>query len=136
MENKNTELSELRVIMGDMSKGERLIIFKKEKGGYVATNSIGIVSPVSQIKSSLNENDPHSKTYPYLVVRIISGCYQIFPLPEGLAEEELLAVAIERGKSSHLRVCLVLSASRSFYVELGGAVSMSASIPSGGTVLY
>jgi len=135
MENKTTELSELTVI-GNVGSGERLIIFKKEKEGYVAINSPDITFPVSQIKRSLNENEPHSKTYPYLVVRIISGCYRIVPLPVGLTEKELLAIAIEHGKSSNLRVCLVLSASHAFYVELGGVVSMSASIPSGGTVLY
>lgn len=136
MENKNTESSELRVIVGDVSRGEKPIIFKKEKGGYAAINSTDIAFPVLQIKSSLNENDPHSKTYPYLVVRIISGCYRILQLSEGLAEKELLAVAIERSKSFNLRVCLVLSTSRAFYVELSGVVSTSASIPSGGTVLY
>ena len=135
MENKNNESSEL-IVIGNVGNGERLIIFRKEKEGYVAINSPDIKFPVSRIKSSLNEHDLHSNTYPYLVVRIISGCYRILSLPKDLTEEELLAITIEHGKASNLRISLVMSAFRALYVELDGSVNISTSIPSGGTVLY
>jgi hypothetical protein len=81
-------------------------------------------------------NAPHSKKYPYIVVRLFPALYDIIPKSPETSLEDLVSEAKAISKKHNKRTCVVLGPKKAFFIELDGQVKESDSIPSGGLPVH
>ena len=73
--------------------------------------------------------------YPYLVIRAMSGVYAPRALPQGTGDVDAVSEALKLSRHYNRKVCAVLAADRSVYVEPDGSCKQMNEMPSGGIAI-
>jgi hypothetical protein len=73
-----------------------------------------------------------AEEFPYLVVRLLPGAYQLLPLRKGRELEDLLAIARRHRDKVRRYCCLTLGRTRALYLRPDGTEAWSDSPPRGG----
>ena len=80
----------------------------------------------------------HSDEFPYLLIRVAFGVYSLLAVSKEAVANDLdglLDDFSKAGATSGYRTCLVLSASKCFYIEPTGKTVEDKNPPTGGTIV-